>query len=166
MKKYIVSPDVEIYTTHGPVRANVIYDEFLKNNLSPDFKIAGFHNVKEVTSKINNMTEFSCSVGIMTKLSAIGISNINMIIYPNQKVLDYFGNSMNLDTANSGDLLLSLNGALEVEYVGEIDESNEYIYYIIEADDNMTSLYVNNLIILPIEEGENNKHFFEKSMKE
>ena len=34
MAKFIISSEAEIYTTHGPVRANVIYDSYIKNKLN------------------------------------------------------------------------------------------------------------------------------------
>jgi hypothetical protein len=59
---------------------------------------------------------------------------------------------------------LSLNGLLEVDYV-EIfnDETKEesHKYFIIETKNTLPTLYVNNLIVMPVMEVDVKNPFFE-----
>lgn len=164
MAKFIISNEAEIYTTHGPVRANVIYDSFINKKLNDDFKIAGFFNAGEVLSSIKDMQELECEVGVHSSFKAIGIQPINMICYPEQRAMTSDGKFIKIEDTNPGDLLLSLNGLLEVDYI-EIfnDETKEdnHLYYIIETNNALPTLYVNNLIIMPTVEVDVKNPFFE-----
>lgn len=164
MAKFIVSSEAEIYTTHGPVRTNVIYDSFINNKLGDEFKIAGFFNAGEVLSSIENMQELPCEVGIHSRFKAIGVQPIEMICYPEQRAMTHEGKFIKVEEANPGDLLLSLNGLLEVDYIeifNDETKENEHTYYIIETKNALPTLYVNNLIIMPVVEVDVKNPFFE-----
>jgi len=162
--KFIVSKDTEIYTSHGPTRTEVIFEEYQKGRITEDFKIAGFFNAGEVLSSIESMEELICSVGLVARFSAIGMQPVVMTFYPGQRAMTNEGSFVEVEKANPGDLMLSLNGLLEVEYIELFDDEEkeqQHTYYIIETTNALPTLYVNNLIIIPVMEVDVSNPFFE-----
>jgi len=163
--KYIIHSDIELYSSHGPLRVNQIYEAFMTKNLARDFKIAGFGpQGKELTSAVLDIKEVTCPTGYVVRVTAQGLSiNDNLIFYPGQKFLDIVGKSVDIETVVPGDLLVSLNGMIRAEFVGELEVQDDMqTFYIIEVNENMTTLYANNIVVFPIEEEAKTDSFFTK----
>lgn len=161
MAKFIMHEDIELYTTHGPLALKLIFDFFEKNQLSSDFKVAGFKDHRETVSSIKDMKMIYSTVGRIVKLSGMGLHDNDIIIYPKQKFMDIAGKSISVENAKSGDLFVSLNGMLQVEYVGEKDFDEPVIFYLLDLENKETdNLYGNNIIYLPIEDGDKANPFF------
>lgn len=158
MAKFIVHGDLELYTTHGAVPMNVIYDTYNKKQLTSDFKIAGFFNREERCSEVKSIYKLTCDVGYKISVKAVGLTTTYMFVYPEQKFYTAKGEIVDVSNIKESCLLLSLNGELETTLLGEIERDEDF--YIIEFKEPLPTIYVNNLIIFPVMEVEKDNPFF------
>lgn len=161
-QKFIVSSDIELYSSHGPLPAFQIYQAFLAKSLTRDFKLAGFGpQGKELSGTIKNITELTCPTGYLLKVSGVGFQSNSLIFYPGQTFLDISGKVVTIDSVRPSDLLVSLNGMLNVDFVSELEMADEMqTFYVIEFTSPMETIYANNLVICPMEAGEPKNSFF------
>jgi len=159
--KFIIHEDLELYTSHGPLIVKKIFEVFETNSLQDDFLVAGFKYNSEYASKITNMKMIYSNIGKIVKLTGQGIHDVDIIVYPNQKFMDIAGKTISVENAKPGDMFVSLNGMIQVEYIGEKEFEEARIFYIIEVEnEKMNNLFCNNVIFLCHEAGENNNSFF------
>jgi hypothetical protein len=162
--KFIVNSDIELYSTHGPLPAFKIFQAFCAKALARDFRLAGFGpQGKEISSTIKNIKEITCPVGYLMKVSGVGFQTASLIFYPGQTFLDISGKVVTIDSVRPADLLVSLNGMLNVDFVGELEVVDDMqTYYVIEFNSPMETIYANNVVICPLEVGETENSFFTK----
>ena len=97
------------------------------------------------------------------KVSGVGFQTTSLIFYPGQTFLDISGKVVTIDSVRPSDLLVSLNGMLNVDFVGELEVVDDMqTYYIIEFNSPMETVYANNVVICPLEVGETENSFFTK----
>lgn len=164
MAKFIVSKDMELYTTYGAVRAEVVFEEFMKNKLNKNFKLAGFFNAAEVLSSVKSMEKIESENVIIGRYKSIGVNPIIIKFFNEQRAMTAEGKFIEVASSNPGDLLLSLNGLLEVDYIEILNDENKenmHTFIIIETENALPTLYVNNLIVLPVLEVDVKNPFFE-----
>jgi hypothetical protein len=162
IQKFIVNSDIELYSSHGPLPAFQIYQAFIAKSLKPDFKLAGFGpQGKELSGTIKNIIELSCPTGYLMKVSGVGVQSNSLIFYPGQAFLDISGKVIPISNVRPSDLLVSLNGMLNVDFVSELEITDEMqTFYVIEFTSPMETIYANNLVIFPMEVGESKNSFF------
>jgi len=153
-KVFYIYKDNEFYSSHGPISAHLVYEAFTANRLGSDFRIGGFNPdniVREGSSKIINITEFNCVSPYRVDFSGASIIDNFMIVYPDQEFMNSDGKRVKVNDLKPNQIMLSLNGAIQIESVSMLDDSDIYTFYAIEVDDSMFSLFVNNIILFPFE---------------
>lgn len=163
-KKYIIHSDVELYSIHGPIPVYKLFQAYSAKALPRDFKVAGFGGYgTEVSAAIKSMSEVECPTGISLRVGGAGLQDTQVIFYPGQTFVDIGGKPISTEILGPGDLLVSLNGMVNTEYVGEVSmEDDMQTFYIIELDTDIPTLYANNIVIYPFEDGESKNSFFTK----
>jgi|CZCB01.1.fsa_nt_gi hypothetical protein len=151
-QKYIIHENCDLYTSHGNIQTYMIYDSFKKGLLGPDFKVAGFKPNGEETSNILDMQEIDAAVGVLIRVSGMGLQDHNIVVYPGQKIMTPDGRAVDVEDFSPNNYAVTINGFLTVDYVANLNDDDLQKFYIIELNDNMKTLFVSNIILFSMEE--------------
>lgn len=159
--KFLVNKDAIFFSTHGEIYADLIFSSYTNNDIDKDFRLAGFFNHDENLAHVSKIEKVILKNCYLINLSGVGVQNSQSFVYSEQKFIKTDGTSINIKEVNPNDILVSLNGHVNINYVELINEDTDF--YILECDKEMPNIYINNIIMLPITETEIEKGFFIKS---
>lgn len=163
-KYFILHEDVDVFTSHGVLRINTLYDAFKAGQIDDSFKVAGFYNGEELQSNILNIQEMTITEAYLIHLTADMVDSNDMIVYSKQTFVNEKDQIIEVSKINNaGELIISLNGMVTIESVSHL--SGEFKFYVIEVDSVLPAIYGSKVILFSIKDGDKNNPFFTELKK-
>jgi len=163
-KYFILHEDVDVFTSHGVLRINTLYDAFKSGQVHNDLKVAGFYNGEELQSSIIDIKEITMNEAYLIHLTADMVDSNDMIIYSKQTFVNDKDQVIEISNINkAGELIISLNGMVTIESVSQL--SGEFKFYVIEVDSVLPAIYGSKVILFSIKDGDKNNPFFTELKK-
>lgn len=155
MSKFIVHKDAMLYTTHGFLSAEQLYNVYSKEGVKKNFKLVGWKPRGETYGNLYSMTEMESDKGFVVSFAEYGRPEKQCFYYAGSEIMDKDMNFVQLSTDFAPFMAVFVQGFVDCTNLIKICEDDVQKFYIIES--NIDNIHVNTSVLKAIIEPTSNE---------
>lgn len=150
MSKFIVHKDALLYTTHGFLSAEHLYNVYKKEGLKKNCCLVGWKPNGEIYGSIYSISEFDSDMGVVTYFKEYGREEKPCYYYVGSKIMDKDMNFIPLNEETQSFMAVFVQGFVDCTHTVNICKDDIQRFYII--DTNISNIHVNTSVLEAVEE--------------
>lgn len=155
MSKFLFHKDTMLYSTHGELSAQLLFDASQKEKLADNFYAVGFYRNGEAKSHVLSVKPVEIKKCYKLYGNGVGMQRNEVYLYDKQKMLLESGEIIEIKDIRPNMFVVGLNGKTVINKVEMIEAETPLVFYEIETEDSMQNLYGTNIIMFNIDNDNN-----------
>lgn len=159
MTKFIIHKDSLLYTTHGFLSAEHLYNVYKSEGLKKDCCLVGWKPRGEIYGKIFSIDEFDSDAGFVVSFREYGRPEKQCYYYVGSKLMDKDMNYIELSESVEPFMAVFVQGFVDCTNIVKICKDDMQKFYVIES--NIDNIHINTSVLHAVDEKvEENNTFF------